>query len=158
MKCLCFSDSHGNSYNIRRALNIHPDAEVVFFLGDGLFDLEPFVRDRSRAYLAVRGNCDTSAVLGDQLVKATDEINILGKKIVFTHGNLYGAKSSLDSLIYLAREREADAVLFGHTHSPLEKYISDFEVYLFNPGSIGAGDYGVINITDSGILFSHGRV
>ena len=33
MKCLCFSDSHGTSAYMRRALKMHPDAEVVFFLG-----------------------------------------------------------------------------------------------------------------------------
>lgn len=165
MKCLCFSDSHGNSYNIRRALNMHPDAEVVFFLGDGLSDLEPFISDRSRAYLAVRGNCDSTALLGDNMVKKTDEINLLGHRIVFTHGDLYGVKYGLDGVINLARERRADALLFGHTHTPLEKYVSDADsgIYLFNPGSIGgsfsaAASYGVINVTEKGILFSHGSL
>ena len=50
MKCLCFSDSHGNSLGIRRALNMHPDAEVVFFLGDGLSDAENFIMDKSRMW------------------------------------------------------------------------------------------------------------
>lgn len=163
MKCLCFSDSHGNSYNIRRALNMHPDAEVVFFLGDGLSDLEPFIYDQKRAYLAVRGNCDSTALLGDVTVKKTDEINLLGHRIVFTHGDLYGVKYGLDGVIKLAGERRADAVLFGHTHTPLEKYVSEGGIYLFNPGSIGSSfsasaSYGVINITEEGILFSHGSL
>lgn len=161
MKCLCFSDSHGDSYNIRRALNMHPDAEVIFFLGDGLSDLEPFISDRSRAFLAVRGNWDTSAILGDGFVKNVDEITLLGHKIVFTHGNLHGVKYGLDGAISLAKERNADVLLFGHTHTPLEKYLSDEEIYLFNPGSIGGrrpigASYGVINITEEGILLSHG--
>ncbi len=36
MKCLVFSDSHGNVSYMKKALRLHPDAEVVFFLGDGL--------------------------------------------------------------------------------------------------------------------------
>ena len=164
MKCLCFSDSHGSSYNIRAALSIHPDAEVIFFLGDGLRDIEDFILDRNRAWLAVQGNCDYSASLGEYMVKKTDSINLMGKRIVFTHGDLYGVKYGLDGAIKLATEQNADILLFGHTHTPLEKYIPTDEggFYLFNPGSIGAGyggaSYGVINITDKGILLSHGRL
>ena len=40
MKCLVFSDSHRNTRNMREALLRNPDAEVVFFLGDGLSDAD----------------------------------------------------------------------------------------------------------------------
>ena len=164
MKCLCFSDSHGSSYNIRTALGKHPDAEVVFFLGDGLRDMEGFIMDRNRAWLAVQGNCDYSPLLGESLVKKTDSITLMGKRIIFTHGDLYGVKYGLDGVKKLAVDHNADIILFGHTHQPLEKYIPTDEggFYLFNPGSIGGGfdgaSYGVINITDKGILLSHGRL
>ena len=165
MKCLCFSDSHGTSAGIRRALNMHRDAEVVFFLGDGLSDFEEIIRDKSRAYFAVRGNCDSSALLGDIMVKKTDSITILGHRIFLTHGDLYGVKYGLDGISKLAVDHSADIVLFGHTHQPLEKYIStdDGGYYLFNPGSIGGGfgvkpSYGVINITEQGVLLSHGFI
>ena len=163
MKCLCFSDSHGNSLGIRRALNMHPDAEVVFFLGDGLSDAENFIMDKSRMWIAVRGNCDHSDLLGDTIVKKTDSITLNGRRIFLTHGDLYGVKYGLDGIKKLAVDHNADLVLFGHTHTPLEKYIPTDEggYYLFNPGSVGGGygarsSYGVINITDSGILLSHG--
>ena len=165
MKCLCFSDSHGDSYNIRRALNMHPDAEVVFFLGDGLSDLEPHITDRKRAFLAVRGNWDTSAILGDSFVKNIDEITLLGQKIVFTHGNNYGVKLGMEGVIKLAEERSADLILFGHTHLPFEKYMPEINdgTYFFNPGSIGGrrpmgASYGIISITEQGILLSHGSL
>ena len=163
MKCLCFSDSHGSTMGIYRAINMHPDAEVIFFLGDGLSDMESFIYDRSRAYIAVRGNCDRTDLLGDVAVKKTDSITILGRRIFLTHGDLYGVKFGLDGVKQLAVDHNADIVLFGHTHQPLEKYISteDGGYYLFNPGSIGGGygsrpSYGVINITDKGVLLSHG--
>ncbi len=164
MKCLCFSDSHGSAYNIRVALNKHPDAEVIFFLGDGLSDLEDLVLDRRRAWLAVQGNCDYYALLGETMVKKTDSITLMGKRIFFTHGDIYGVKYGLDGVKKLAIDHRADLVLFGHTHQPLEKYIPTGEggFYLFNPGSVGGGvggaSYGVINITDKGILLSHGRL
>lgn len=165
MKCLCFSDSHGTSLTMRRALSKHPDAEVVFFLGDGLSDFEEFVYDRSRMWIAVRGNWDTNGILGDQMVKKTDSITIMGRRVFLTHGDLYGVKYGLDGISRLAIDHNADLVLFGHTHQMLEKYISTDEggYYLFNPGSIGGGfgippSYGIINITEQGILLSHGFV
>lgn len=163
MKCLCFSDSHGTSYGMKRALRMHPDAEVIFFLGDGLSDFEELIYDRNRAYIAVRGNWDVNGLLGDSMVKKTDSITLLGHRVFLTHGDLYGVKYGLDGVKKLAVDHNADIVLFGHTHQPLEKYISTEEggYYLFNPGSIGGGfgiqpSYGVINITDGGILLSHG--
>ena len=164
MKILCFSDSHGTSAYMRRALNMHPDAEVIFFLGDGLSDAEELIHDRTRAWFAVRGNCDYVSTLGESIVKKLDSVTLSGRKIVFTHGDLYGVKYGTDGVIALAREQNADIVLFGHTHFPMEKYISDDEkpFYLFNPGSIGVPyrcetSYGIIDITEKGILLSHGR-
>lgn len=163
MKCLCFSDSHGTSAGMRRALSMHPDAEVVFFLGDGLTDVEELIYDRRRSWICVRGNCDYIGSVGDVLVKKTDSITLMGRRIVLTHGDFYGVKAGLDGIMGLAVDRNADIVLFGHTHQPLEKYLptEDGGYYLFNPGSIGNGfrgsiSYGVINITEQGILLSHG--
>lgn len=163
MKCLVFSDSHGTSAGMKRALRMHPDAEVVFFLGDGLSDFEELINDRSRAYIAVRGNCDSSGILGDSMIKKTDSITLLGHRIFLTHGDLYGVKYGLDGIKRLAVDHNADLVLFGHTHTMLEKYIPTEEggYYLFNPGSIGGGfrsrcSFGVINLTEQGILLSHG--
>ena len=163
MKCLCFSDSHGTSAYMRRALKMHPDAEVVFFLGDGLSDLEELIHDRTRAWLAVKGNCDYISEVGGSFVKKLDYITLAGKRILFTHGDLYGVKYGMDGITALARENNADIALFGHTHVPIEKYISEGEspLYLFNPGSIGVPyrcgtSYGIIELTESGVLFSHG--
>lgn len=162
MKCIVISDSHGDSLKIRRILNMHPDCEIVFFLGDGLSDLEPFIRNNNIAFLAVRGNCDRSFVLGDTAVKKTDSIKIEGRRVVFTHGDLYGVKYGLDGVKKLALESFADVVLFGHTHQPLETYVPTEEggYYLFNPGALGGykSSYGVMMITDKGILLSHGSL
>ena len=165
MKCLCFSDSHGSSAGMRHAIMKHPDSEVIFFLGDGLSDLEELIYDKNRAFIAVRGNCDGSALLGDSIVKKTDSITLLGHRIFLTHGDLYGVKYGTDGVIKLAVDHKADVVLFGHTHRAYEKYISteDGGFYLFNPGSVGGRydgnlTYGVINITEQGILLSHGSL
>lgn len=157
MKCLVFSDSHGDSRNMREALARNPDAEVVFFLGDGLYDADTVsTGDRTRAWLAVAGNCDLDrSFRGTHAVK-TDAINLEGYRIVFTHGDLYGAKYGMGGLLRLAGEQSASVVLFGHTHEPCEVYENG--VYLFNPGSIGGGSFGVMTVTASGVLLSHGRI
>ena len=165
MKCICFSDSHGRGEFIEKALRIHPDAEVIFFLGDGLKDIDKLAYDRTKMVIAVQGNCDYLPLFGDSIVKKTDSITLMGYRIFLTHGDLYGAKYGLDGLKKLAEDNRADLVLFGHTHDPLEKYIptDDGGYYLFNPGSIAGKNavppsYGIINLTDKGILLSHGVI
>lgn len=161
MKCLCFSDSHGSTRGIRRALSLHRDTEVVFFLGDGLADIMPLVSEnRNIAWIFVRGNCDLLHEIDGTEAKTVEEITLMGKKIVLTHGDRYGAKSGYGELISLAKKTEADILLFGHTHLPYENYFSEHKLYIFNPGSVRegyqTGSYGVINLTDGGVLFSHG--
>ncbi len=162
MKCLVFSDSHGNSSYISKALQKHPDAEVVFFIGDGISDAASIADyDASRMWLAVRGNCDFSHILRNAEVKKTEEITLLGKKIFLTHGDLYDVKYGLDRLKYASEAREADIVLFGHTHIPYEEYVSgEHPYYLFNPGSISSPSYsfGIITLDFGSVLFSHGKL
>ncbi len=158
MKCLCFSDSHGDKNSMYAAILRHPDAEVVFFLGDGLSDAESLAMgDEKRMWIAVRGNCDFYSEFSGNTAKRVEEITLNGKKIVLTHGDLYGVKSSLAELKALARERSADIVLFGHTHIPCEEYVSvdDRAVWLFNPGSVGTvygrgATYGTVIINEKG--------
>ena len=168
MKLLILSDSHGASYNIELALRRHPDADAVFFLGDGVSDLQSRREAHPElAFFAVAGNCDIGASVAYGL-RAAEEITLEGKRIFYCHGHTYSVKHGLDNIISAARSREADVVLFGHTHTPLERYIPEDEegraLYLVNPGSIGGrGDdgkcsYAIITIQDGNVLISHGTV
>ena len=49
MKCLVFSDSHGDTAYIKRAILKNKDAEVLFFLGDGLYDIDEVASRDSQA-------------------------------------------------------------------------------------------------------------
>lgn len=158
MKILVLSDSHGNSYNIKRAINMHPNCDAVIFLGDGLGDFYSVSSDKHAA-LTVRGNCDWEPIFSH--IPKVDSITLENKKIVFTHGQEYGVKFGLDGLRKLASDTSADIILFGHTHEPLEYYENG--VYYFNPGTAsgaytGKCTFGIITIHNNGILLSHGKL
>lgn len=166
MECLIFSDSHGYTGGMRRVLRSHPAADVVFFLGDGLSDLAAVMQEfPAHTYLPVRGNCDWQGRLPGVVVEKCAEITLEGTRIVYTHGDLYGVKYGEDGLCRLAEECRADIVLFGHTHCPYEKNLwqGDRLVRLFNPGSIGeppdgVPSFGLLTLTGSAVLFSHGQL
>lgn len=166
MKCLIFSDTHGDAMGMRGALCRHPDAEAVFFLGDGISDFDAVAAAGGRTWFAVRGNCDFrtySPALGGE-VPTVGETVLLSRRIVFCHGHTAGAKAGVGGLLALAEERGADILLFGHTHTPLEQYFPDAKrpVWLFNPGSasfspsVGHPTFGILTLTENSVLFSHG--
>ncbi len=160
MTCLCFSDAHGVTRHIKEALSRHRDAEVVFFLGDGLAEIESLAEADigKRTWICVRGNCDSFGSPSGREVKKTESITLMGKRILITHGDLYGVNYGFGGLLSLAKKESADIILYGHTHVATEKYFSDFGVYLFNPGTVGgvreAASYGVLTLTGAGALFS----
>jgi predicted phosphodiesterase len=84
------------------------------------------------------------------------------------HGHTRGVKSGIGEAISAAVQRDADILLFGHTHQPLEKYIpvedsTEGEILkkplrVFNPGSLGSGSFGLIDIRGKDVLMSHGSI
>ena len=159
MKCLIFSDSHGSPSFILEALDRHRDAEVVFFLGDGLSDADSIANyDSRRSWVAVRGNCDFCNLFCGKEAAKTEQITLMGKKILATHGDLYQVKYGLENIKSLALTHKADIVLFGHTHSPHEEYVGgEHPFYLFNPGQ-ASRSYGILTLRENTVLFSHGSI
>ena len=167
MEILVFSDSHGRSDKINEALSRQikkPDA--IIFLGDGLRDMMNAEKGDCPVY-SVRGNCDGLIVS----YSPDERCLILGeKRIFFTHGHRYGVKSTLTPLLSEAAKRDADIVLYGHTHEGYERELqSDNEygiklqkpLYIMNPGSIGSYPYyfGAITIDREGrVMLSHGSL
>ena len=169
MKILVFSDSHGNPSNISKALKMHPDAELLIHLGDGINDLYK-IKETYPDYEAVTvyGNFEDSFFVK----KSENTFNCVtanGKKIFLCHGHRYSVGFSKQNLIYAALEQGADIALFGHTHVKHNEYLpperlntnTEKGLYLFNPGSISRprdsiyASFGIIEIRDDGILLSH---
>ena len=165
MKALIFSDSHGNAEPMRAAIALHPDAELVLFLGDGLRDAQTVASEHPKlAFVSVAGNMDVFSLFSQGTPEETT-LDLDGVRVLLLHGHRRGVKSGEDALYYLAEEKHADVVLYGHTHIPVCRYVSDTErpFYIFNPGSIGRPhgsdySYGILQIRNKGILLSHGRI
>ena len=157
IRCLVLSDSHGRVDLVNTAIKRAGRFDALFFLGDGLSDLM-YATDGDLRFpiYAVKGNCDFGSPLSDRNVYKIDSITLMDKKIVFTHGDLYGVKYGLDGVINLAANTNADIVLFGHTHEPCERYLDG--IYYFNPGSLcpdrAPSSAGILTLTEQGVLFS----
>ncbi|MBR0535759.1 MAG: YfcE family phosphodiesterase [Clostridia bacterium] len=147
MRIIVISDSHGRWSNVVEAIDNEPSAEVVYFLGDGVRDYEDAqsIHAGSKAFIGVRGNCDMYCDLPFKDIRTLEN-----KKIYATHGHCEHVKYGIEELKHLARKEGCDIVLYGHTHEALSTY--EDGLYIFNPGTMKYGQYGVIDITPNGII------
>jgi putative phosphoesterase len=148
-KILVMSDTHGNKAAMDAALKKFADVDAVIHLGDYVRDAEYVKTQTDKKVYAVRGNCDIASRIRSEITIRTG-----GKKILAVHGHKQNVKASLLRLGLYAREKEADAALFGHTHIPTEQIFEG--VILYNPGSLGEPrgrrpSVGIITI-DEGVL------
>lgn len=145
-KILVVSDSHGDSWKLRAAIEAVPDAKIVFHLGDGEAEArEAAQRFGTKFFHLVQGNCDWGSALP---LYAVDEVE--GKRIYACHGHIHLVKYGTADLVAEAIEKNCAIALYGHTHIPVTEYVDG--VLLFNPGSIKQGNFGIIDIADNGIL------
>jgi hypothetical protein len=149
-QALIFSDSHGKIDKTLEIIRQYPKAEAVFHCGDILGDEERLRRSTPHTVAIVRGNCDYNYDLPQEIVTA-----FAGKKIALCHGHRQAMYGGVDLLKYWAMEKEADIVLFGHTHVPFIEQSSTLTV--INPGSISKPrqeghrpSYAVLEIGDAG--------
>ena len=142
---IVFSDSHGNEDNMIRAVERERPftLDAIVHLGDGWRDAEALHRLYPRIPLEqVPGNCDLGRF------EERERVVFFGDcRVLLCHGHTLGVKSSLLRASYEARERGAQALLYGHTHIPHIDYHDG--LWLVNPGSIGdhrRPSYGVLTV------------
>lgn len=146
MRLLVLSDSHGRKNCLIDAIELHPEADAVIFLGDGERDID-FVKHihPELKLFAVCGNCDFNSDLPVLLLE-----KFYGKTVLITHGFRESVKYSLSLLHEKAVNCSASVVLYGHTHVPDTKY--EDGIWFVNPGSASLGKYAMIDITEKGIM------
>ncbi|HZJ77386.1 MAG TPA: YfcE family phosphodiesterase [Clostridia bacterium] len=146
MRILVVSDSHGDEFTLKYVIQQQPLAEVIIHLGDGCNDMENVKSSfPNKKIVQIKGNCDFCC-----RSPLTSVEQFCGKKIFCTHGHAENVKFTQNELILKAQKEGADIALYGHTHVPVIDYVDG--LYLFNPGSVRQGEYGFIDITQSGIV------
>ena len=127
MKLCIVSDSHMASFVLQEIKNRHPECDLFIHCGDSMM---PPTDEQMQGYLAVMGNND---FMYDY--KSEQLINVDDKCIWVTHGDNDRVKYErhLDTLFYRAKERQADIVMFGHTHVERAEMIEG--TLFLNPGS-----------------------
>ena len=150
MRILVVSDTHRDAFALREAILKQPAADIVIHFGDGAEEAQEMKENfPEKMFLMVRGNCDWGSK-----IPVDDEIVLEGKHIFYTHGYTYNVKYGMYEAISAARARKADILLFGHTHNAMTDYQDG--LYIMNPGSLhgSEGSYGVIDITNAGIVMN----
>ena len=144
-RILVFSDSHGYLDHIREILK-KEQPDMIIHLGDCVRDVYELQREFPEHTIEyVKGNCD--------IVREPEEKILLieGKRILICHGHTYNVKSGYLNIEYGAKEKQADAVLFGHTHQAFYNHHNG--LVMLNPGSIG---FSVLNPSSYGWLYVDG--
>lgn len=149
MKILVLSDSHAALSFMRFCLDqIKPDIAIHLgdYYDDGCAMAEEYPQVR---FYQVPGNCDRHRFV--QNAPETIVTSIGGVRMMLTHGHLHGVKSSPWRLIMEARRLNAQAVLFGHTHSAYCQ--QEDGLWVLNPGSCGyyGGSAGLLTVENGKI-------
>lgn len=173
MKLLVLSDTHGRRDRVESVLTLHSDADAVLFLGDGLRETVSLCEDRGLRLESVRGNCDFFGFFGVNTVPEEQMLSFGAYTVLMMHGHTRDVKSGTDRAIACAAQREAELLLYGHTHVRRESYlpvgteVGDLilkkPLWVFNPGSLGnpcggPPSYGLIQIRGRDLLLSHGSL
>lgn len=123
-KIFVFSDTHGNLDAINRIAPIIEESDVVIHLGDNHSDLYGLSAEVYDKLYSVNGNCDGG---GDDVTFKVENL-----KVLITHGDKYGVKTSLSRLYFKAKELGVNVVFYGHTHlASVEEYDG---ITFINPG------------------------
>ena len=152
MRIVVVSDTHRDFRTLLQIVEKHKGEAAYFLhLGDG----EQEVEDVKALYpalplLAVRGNCDFSGENPETRVVTAGNV-----RIFMAHGHDLGVRGTREVLVRLARENGCRIALYGHTHKGDTHY--EEGIYVMNPGSPsqprdGRASYGIIDLTDAGIV------
>ena len=129
------------------AIDAHAPDQVIH-LGDLQEDAEELTYVYPRLPVCmVPGNCD-----GWTMDPMKKQITLAGKKILLSHGHLWGVKKGYEAAVADARSVGADILLFGHTHKSLCQQLED-GLWMLNPGASRAS-FGLIVIENGTIQCS----
>lgn len=145
------SDTHGKPEFLRKALEQMGHIDLLIHAGDHYRDALNISKETGIKVIAVAGNCDPGSGGPEEQV-----MELEGRRIMVTHGHLYGVKSGHERLVQLLREGRYDLVIFGHSHESELTVLP--QGYLMNPGSLASPrrgsqrSYGTVEIGKNGLV------
>ena len=129
------SDTHGN---VRMAVNAFKrlgKIDCLIHLGDYYQDAIEIGKKVGLTVEAVSGNMDVDAY---PFLPREKIVEFDSMRIFITHGDIYRVRQGVDCLFERIIAEDIQAVLFGHTHVPMNKQIG--RILFLNPGCILAGN------------------
>ena len=129
MKIMIVSDSHRDNRNFLNAIDAEEPIDMLIHCGDVEGSEYIYEEAVSCPVHIVAGNNDFFSDLNRE-----EEFMIGNLKVFLVHGHQYRVYGSTQYLLEEGRDRKADIVMFGHTHSPLVENHSG--IWIVNPGSI----------------------
>ena len=130
MKVLICSDSHGRLDYFQQVMDLE-QPEIVIFAGDHSTDaIDMSLVYRDVLFAIVKGNTD----MDDYESRETAIFDLMGKKVLLTHGHLFSVKTTLEELEKKAHLQKAEICVFGHTH---KEFMAEKNGVVFvNPGAL----------------------
>lgn len=153
MYIIILSDIHRARERAREIINRCRCADLFICLGDGVETFTSLCNEAGVPHTEVAGNCDMFFSMPKVSEIATLELG--GKRIFATHGHRYSVKHTYDTIKYAGLERDADIVLFGHTHEQYLEYApreGKDDMIVLNPGSVSNGHYATVDIRNGQVL------
>lgn len=150
MKILVLSDSHASLAFMRYAIDAIKPTHVIH-LGDHYDDGKAMAEQYPHILIhQVPGNCDRYRC--DPYLVDTMCYPIGGVNIMMTHGHKHCVKTGIWGLVVDARKRNADIVLYGHTHRA-DCHREEDGLWVLNPGTCGSfgGSVGLVEVEDKTI-------
>jgi len=150
LKILIISDTHGNNQKVADLMEIEKSADMVIHCGDAEGG-EYMIENVCGCPLEiVTGNNDFFSTLPKER-----EFVVNGKRFFLTHGHYYYVSMGIERILNEAADRQADVVLYGHTHRPMITAADG--IWAMNPGSLAyprqanrKPSYILMNISDEG--------
>lgn len=149
MKIGIISDTHGVVKNMDKAIHYLKECDLIIHAGDNVDDAEYIHYATDVDVKAVKGNCDLIAKFSDEYELI---FTVKDKRFLLCHGHYYDVKYGVESLLRVAKHKNIDIVVFGHSHIPVYEEID--EVIFINPGSLSyprgnsKKQFGILTIDD----------
>ncbi len=129
MKILIISDTHRHNGNMWSVIDKVKPIDMLIHCGD----IEGYPDE-----LLKKADCPVHIVAGNNDYgydyDSEQSFFIGSHKVLLLHGHRYRIYQNLDTLFYLAEERKADIVMFGHLHVPIVETRGN--ITIINPGSL----------------------